>query len=83
MWCSSVAFAALAVPLILFSNGINGLLVPPNDIEALADKINYLIENEGYRKEIGKLARKRAERFKIETIAEEWNILFQSLINKN
>ncbi|MBP6063865.1 MAG: glycosyltransferase family 4 protein [Bacteroidales bacterium] len=78
-----VAFACPCGPVDIISDGVNGLLVPPNDIEALADKINYLIENEDCRKEMGKLARKRAERFKIETIAEEWNILFQSLINKN
>lgn len=78
-----VAFACPCGPVDIISNGINGLLVPPNDIEALADKINYLIENEGYRKEMGKFARKRAERFKIEIIAEEWKTLFQSLINKN
>lgn len=78
-----VAFSCPCGPRDIITDSVDGLLIPPNDIETLADKINYLIENENIRKGMGKMARKRAERFKIETIAEEWNSLFQSLVKKN
>jgi len=46
----------------------------------LAEKICFLIENENIRKEMGVNARKNAERFKIEYIAEQWITLFDKLV---
>ena len=36
----------------IVKNNINGLLVEPNNVEQLADKICYLIENKDYRKKL-------------------------------
>ena len=57
----------------------DGLLVENGDIEGLAGKICYLIENEKVRKEMGKQARINVERFKIEHVAQEWRELFETL----
>lgn len=75
-----VAFACPCGPKDIINNGIDGFLTNPGDIDTLAEKINYLIENEGLRKEMGKKARNRAERFRIELIAQEWDSLFRSLL---
>ncbi|MFA5848431.1 MAG: glycosyltransferase family 4 protein [Bacteroidales bacterium] len=78
----AVAFACPCGPKDIIEDGVNGLLVELGDTERLAENISLLIENEAMRKEMGKKARIRAERFGIETIAREWNELFLSLLVK-
>lgn len=39
-----------------------GLIVEPNDIDDLADKITYLVENENIARELGKKAREKCKR---------------------
>ena len=53
------------------------------NIEMLAEKICYLIENDEIRRKMGQQARIDVERFKIEQIAEQWKQLFESLTLKN
>ena len=60
-------------------DGENGFLVPVNDIQALADRVVYLLQNEEVRKRFGKLGRKliqgtveyRKEMDKLEKIYQE------------
>jgi glycosyltransferase involved in cell wall biosynthesis len=67
-------------PREIIKDGEDGFLVDNGNIKALADKINFLIENEAIRKKIGQKARINVERFKIETIMAQWNALFNSLL---
>lgn len=76
-----VAFACPCGPKDIIEDGKNGLLVELGDIEGLADKICYLIENSDVRKTFGKAARIRSEIFKIETIALQWDTLFKELLS--
>lgn len=76
-----VAFACPCGPKDIITEGVNGLLVESGNIEALADKLCSLMENDERRKEMGRLARIRAERFRIDNIAKEWDDLFRSLID--
>lgn len=83
MWSTSVSFTCPCGPRDIISDGINGLLVENGNIEGLAEKICYLIENENVRREMGRQARMDIERFRIEPIAEQWKTLFESIIEKN
>lgn len=74
-----VSFACPCGPQDIIDNGKDGLLVENGDVEGLADKICYLIENDNVRKEMGRQARSSVERFKIEQIAQKWRELFESL----
>ena len=38
-------------------DGVNGFIVPPKDVKALAEKVSILIEDEKLRVKFGKLAR--------------------------
>lgn len=51
---------ASGVPYVSI-NGITGLTVPPNDVRALADAMNWMIEHEAERIEMGRKARLRVK----------------------
>lgn len=78
-----VSFDCPCGPKDIINNLKDGILVNSGDINELAEKICFLIENEDIRKDMGSNARKNAERFKIEHIAKQWKLLFEELINKS
>ena len=78
-----VSFTCPCGPRDIIDDGKNGLLVENGNIEMLAEKICYLIENDEIRRKMGQQARIDAERFNIEQIAEQWKQLFESLTLKN
>lgn len=77
-----VSFACPCGPKDIIKDGEDGLLVENGNIEQLAEKICYLIENEDVRKEMGKKARINVERFKVENIAKQWDDLFKELLSQ-
>ncbi len=77
-----VAFACPCGPKDIIQDGVNGFLVNLGDIDGLAEKISLLIEDKEMRENMGKMARIRSERFRIETIAQEWDQLFRSLLKE-
>lgn len=77
-----VSFACPCGPRDIIRDGEDGLLVEQGNIPELAQKICYLIENEGIRKKMGKQARINIERLKVENIMNQWKELFESLIEK-
>jgi len=50
-------------PLELVRDGVTGLLVPPGDVEAMADAICRLVRNKDMRLAMGLAGRKRVQRF--------------------
>lgn len=78
----AVSFACPCGPRDIIKGGEDGLLVENGNIEELAEKICYLIENEDIRKEMGQKARVNIQRFKVDEIARQWDELFHSLLTK-
>ena len=74
-----VSFACPCGPKDIITDGKNGYLVEPENIESLAERICQLIEYEELRKEMGKEARKRAEDFTEEKIMRQWVDLFENI----
>ena len=72
-----VSFTCPCGPRDIIDDGKDGLLVEDGNIEELAEKICYLIENEETRKEMGRQARVDVQRFKIENIPEQWKRMDQ------
>ncbi|MDO4955439.1 MAG: glycosyltransferase family 4 protein [Bacteroidales bacterium] len=66
-------------PAEIITNGENGILVPPDNIEQLAKSINTLIENSLLRKEMGINARERSKEYDINPIMDKWVGLFNSI----
>lgn len=77
----AVSFECPCGPRDIINNCEDGLLVENGNIEQLAVKICYLIENEEIRKEMGKKARINVERFKLDNIGKEWEETFDKLLN--
>lgn len=78
-----VAFACPCGPKDLIENNLDGILVTPENIAELANKICYLIENDSIRIEMGKKAREKAKKYTLDNIAIEWDTLFKTLINQS
>lgn len=78
---SCVSFACPCGPKDMITDGIDGLLVENGNVEELANKICYLIENEDIRKEMGKRAKINIQRYKEENIMSQWQTLFDELLS--
>ncbi len=65
----------------VIKNGVNGLLVPRGDEEALTDAMLVLAEQEEFRERLGREAKKTAERFKREIVAQEWREMIERIPN--
>ena len=74
-----ISFDCPCGPSDIISDNIDGILVPNGNTEMLADKINFLIENENTRMKMGKQAKENVKRFLPENILKQWDDLFKSL----
>lgn len=66
-------------PRSLIENGRNGYLVPVNDSEKMAEKINYLIENKSFREKIGKEAEQIRKTYSAEIITRQWERVIEGI----
>jgi len=66
----------------LIRDGENGFLVPPADAEALAERIDTLVQQSDLRKSFGAIARKDARRFSVEKVCGEYERLYTSLLEE-
>lgn len=76
-----VSFSCPCGPKDIIDNGVDGLLVENGNVEELANKICYLIENEDIRKEMGKRAKINIQRYREENIMKRWQNLFDELLS--
>ena len=62
------------------SEGKNGFLIEPGNLEALAAKIKYLHDHPATAKKMGKAGRKFGEQFSVGKIAEKWEWIYEKTI---
>ena len=74
----AVAFSCKAGVSEVIKDGINGYLVPPNNMKAFAQKMNLMIGNKEERQLMGKNASELIKRFARKNILDEWEELFSS-----
>jgi glycosyltransferase involved in cell wall biosynthesis len=75
----AVAFDCPTGPREIIDTGRNGLLVPPQDVAALAEGMIRLIENPAERRAMGAAARVDSSRFSMTTVRQDWVRLFTQL----
>ena len=71
-----VSFNCLTGPSEIVENNVNGLLINPENVKVMSDKLNSLLKDEKRLKEFSNNAQINIEKFKLKPIIEKWeNIL--------
>jgi glycosyltransferase involved in cell wall biosynthesis len=70
-----VSFECESGPREILRHGVDGLLVPPGDIEALSQAMAELAASPEKRQQLGSQARSIADRFSEDRIMREWEDL--------
>ena len=60
-------------------HGCNGSLIPPEDVDAMADALDRLMVDEGLRRTMEKLGPDVIRRFNTESVVEQWSRIFKIL----
>jgi len=77
-----ISFDCKCGPKDIIQPGINGLLVPNGDIQALADAMMKVMEDEAYRKMLSLNARKVVDTYSEQAVMSQWIRLFTSITAK-
>ena len=77
-----ISFDCKCGPKDIIQPGINGLLVPNGDIQALADAMMKVMEDEAYRKMLSLNARKVVDTYSEQAVMAQWIRLFTSIAAK-
>ena len=75
-----VAFDCPHGPRNIIRHEEDGLLVDYLNVEALADSICRLIENDDLRRQMGAKAKTNIRRFSQEAVMKQWEDLFEHLL---
>ncbi|RBM04709.1 glycosyltransferase family 4 protein [Streptomyces sp. PT12] len=75
-----VSFDCPTGPADVITDGKEGLLVPPEDVKALAAAMRRLMGDEALRAEMGDAGLATVQRYSPEAIREQWTALFNGLL---
>jgi GalNAc-alpha-(1->4)-GalNAc-alpha-(1->3)-diNAcBac-PP-undecaprenol alpha-1,4-N-acetyl-D-galactosaminyltransferase len=76
-----VSFDCPSGPREMIREGVDGVLVPPNDIGALAGVLDRLMSAQDERQQLGRRAAEVIQRFGLPTVLAMWNELLMKVIN--
>ncbi|WP_455505328.1 glycosyltransferase family 4 protein [Clostridium sp.] len=74
-----VSFNCLTGPSEIVKNNVNGYLINPENVEAMSNKLNILMNDENKLKEFSNNAQIDIEKFKLKPIIERWEKVLISL----
>jgi glycosyltransferase involved in cell wall biosynthesis len=75
-----VSFDCPYGPAEIITHGQDGLLVPPEDVEALTAALLTLIDDDDLRSSFGRAARRKAGEYAGPQVAERWRTLYDELL---
>jgi GalNAc-alpha-(1->4)-GalNAc-alpha-(1->3)-diNAcBac-PP-undecaprenol alpha-1,4-N-acetyl-D-galactosaminyltransferase len=76
-----VSFDCRSGPREMIENGVNGVLVPSNDVGALANAMAHLMGDEGQRKRLGERAIAVADKFSLARVNQMWCCVFDQVVS--
>lgn len=74
-----VSFACKCGPSEIVNDGVDGYLVAPGDVDAMADRLVRLMQDGALRRRMGAHAFANAARFSTDAVMKQWMALFDSL----
>lgn len=74
-----VSFACKCGPSEIVNDGVDGYLVAPGDVDAMADRLVRLMQDSALRRRMGARAFANAARFSTDAVMKQWMALFDSL----
>ena len=78
-----VSFDCENGPRSIITDGVDGFLISPFNVEAFAEKVILLMKDEDLRREMGENARRSATKYDIDIVSQQWKQLFDELMQKN
>lgn len=74
-----VSFACESGPPAIVEHDVDGVLVPPEDVQALAKALAALMDDDGRRARLGAAARQSARRFSPTAVMPHWHALLEEV----
>ena len=78
--CACVSFDCISGPNEIITDNVDGYLVKNGDMNALAEKLRFLINHPAERRRIGNEAVKIRERLNIDSIMSEWDKVIKRIL---
>lgn len=75
----AVSFNCESGPADVIRDGVDGVLVPPGNVRALADALDHLMTDKQTRERLRSRAVEVQQRFGLQQVLEQWDRLFSSL----
>jgi glycosyltransferase involved in cell wall biosynthesis len=60
----------------MVTDGVDGIVVPPRNLDAFADALARLMSDEGLRRSLGRAARESVRRFAPDAVVLQWEQVF-------
>ena len=76
-----ISFDCRSGPREMIQHGVNGLLVPPNDVDALAKTMAHLMGAEHQRKRLGERAVAISEQFSLARVNQMWRSVLEQAVS--
>ena len=78
-----VSFDCENGPRSVITNGEDGFLIPPFDVEMFANSLMRLMSDDDLRKSMGEKGKQNSQRYDIDIVGQQWKQLFDELMQKN
>lgn len=78
-----VAFDCPYGPAAIINEGVNGFLIPSDNMHFFADKLSLLMEDTSLKKRMGQAALDSSDRFNADLVMPQWLALFDELSKKH